>query len=151
MAFPLPLAALQRVAVSKSVQCQRFGEQPGEPVGFPTASQIPETGIASWLSLEIRDDNLLGGLFQVADSQLYQPNFIQYFFFGFFLLLALVGERGAILKLYPETPKVGNAVTGRMASHFSISAPVTKDTAKCMQNSSPSSLGPIGLRTQPPS
>ncbi|KAL6692206.1 hypothetical protein J3F84DRAFT_112708 [Trichoderma pleuroticola] len=59
VAFPLPLAALQRVAVSKSVvQCQRFGEQPGEtpqPVGFPTAftPQIPETGIASWLSLEI--------------------------------------------------------------------------------------------------
>ncbi|KAK4062762.1 uncharacterized protein Triagg1_9760 [Trichoderma aggressivum f. europaeum] len=41
VAFPLPLAALQWVAVSKSVvQCQRFGEQPGEtpqPVGFPTA------------------------------------------------------------------------------------------------------------------
>jgi hypothetical protein len=32
VALPLPLAALQRVAVSKSavLQCQRFGEQPGE-------------------------------------------------------------------------------------------------------------------------
>lgn len=46
VAFPLPLAALRGSPSFKSavLQCQRFGEQPGErlqPSGFPTGSRIP--------------------------------------------------------------------------------------------------------------
>ncbi|KAK4060124.1 hypothetical protein Trihar35433_10356 [Trichoderma harzianum] len=73
VAFPLPLAALQWVAVSKSVvQCQRFGEQPGEtpqPVGFPTAftsdprNRYRVMAVAGDLRWQL-------GLFRVADIQL---------------------------------------------------------------------------------
>ncbi|KAL6866598.1 hypothetical protein J3F83DRAFT_740430 [Trichoderma novae-zelandiae] len=82
VAFPLPLAA-GRVATGRrldigggavpEIRRATRGTLPS-PLGFPRLSQIPETGIARWLSLEIRDGIFYAeDLDRVADSQLYVP------------------------------------------------------------------------------
>ncbi|KAL6792424.1 hypothetical protein GGI42DRAFT_156658 [Trichoderma sp. SZMC 28013] len=74
VASPLPLAALQWVAVSKSVvQCQRFGEQPGEtpqPVGFPTGVYSSDPRNRYRVMAVAGDLRWQLGLFRVADIQL---------------------------------------------------------------------------------
>lgn len=103
------------------LQCQRFGEQPGEclqPFGFPTGSRIPETGIAPWLSLEIRHGSLLGG----TQKSRRQPALAS---FAIHLLKRLVKWARGAPGARPRLLTVNGA-----ASSASISPLVTEDTAK---------------------